>query len=305
MHDSIEVLEDLVPLRDPVLIAAFGGFSDAGGASVATVEFLRRAWGARPLARVDPQPFYDFTVQRPTVHLDAEQQRVIEWPVTRLDVATPPGSDRDFLLLSGPEPHMRWRTFARAIADVLDATGCVVTITLGAQPAAVPHTRPIPVTLSASDAEWEEQFGLPVPESRYEGPTGMLGVLNLDHRERGFRNASLWAQVPHYISVGPDPNAVASLVRVLDRGFALTTDLTLVEERRRRFEAQVEEAMEDSAEVQTYISRLEEAYDERQPAAPGGPAGDDTDAELPSSEELLSDLEAFLRRQQPGDAPSD
>ena len=296
MHEAIRATGELKRLNDPVLIAAFGGFSDAGGASVATIEFLRRAWNASPLAHIDPQSFYDFTVQRPTVRLDESQERVIDWPATRLDVASPAGSDRDFLLLSGPEPHMRWRTFAAAIAEVLGTTGCTTSVTLGAQPAAVPHTRPIPVTLSASDAEWEEQFALPVPESRYEGPTGMLGVINLDHRERGFRNASLWAQVPHYISVGPDPNAVASLVRVLDRGFRLSTDLRLVEERRVRFEAQVEEAMEDSAEVRTYITRLEEAYDERQPepAAPG-----QADAELPSSEELLSDLEDFLRRQQP------
>lgn len=297
MHEAIEVQGSLRRLNDPVLIGAFGGFSDAGGASVATTEFLRRAWKSEPLVRIDSQPFYDFTVQRPTVRLDEHEQRLIEWPETRIDLATPAGSSRDFLLLSGPEPHMRWGTFADAIAEVLEATGCTTSVTLGAQPAAVPHTRPLPVTLSASDGEWEEQFGLPVPESRYEGPTGMLGVLNLDHRSRGFRNASLWAQVPHYISVGPDPNAVASLVRVIDRGFGLTTDLGLVDERRARFEAQVEEAMEDSTEVRTYITRLEEAHDEQQPPTTTEPSGED----LPSSEELLSDLEDFLRRQQPGD----
>ena len=184
MHDYLRPLGEIGPLRDPVLIASFSGWNDFGGAASATLRYLSRQWEARQLVEIDPEPFFDFTVQRPTVHVAADE-RVIRWPRNRFEVASPEGSERDFLLLRGTEPHLKWRTFLELITEVMDATGATTSITVAAQPAAVPHTRPLPVSLSASDNDFEEQFGLKVPESRYEGPTGIVGVLNLAQRDLG------------------------------------------------------------------------------------------------------------------------
>ena len=294
MHEALRTLDEVRPLRNPVLIAAFSGLNDYGGAAVATIDHLAEAWGARDLAEIEPEPFFDFTVQRPTVRVDGDQRR-IDWPIPRFRVASPEGSDRDFVLLSSAEPHLRWRTFTEIIAEVMEATGATTSITIAAQAAATPHTRPLPVTLSASHDDFEQQFGLEVPESRYEGPTGIVGVLNLSHRSRGWRNASLWAQAPHYLSTGPNPGAITALVEILDRGFGLQTSLTAVEAQAADFEEEVRQALAESSEAADYIKNLEEQYDENQSRRPAPP--DEGGAELPSAEDLLSDLEGFLRDQ--------
>ena len=223
------------------------------------------AWGARDLAEIEPEPFFDFTVQRPTVRLEGDERRIV-WPIPRFSVASPEGSNRDFVLLSSAEPHLRWRTFTEIVAEVMEATGATTSITIAAQAAATPHTRPMPVTLSASHDDFEQQFGLEVPESRYEGPTGIVGVLNLSHRSRGWRNASLWAQAPHYLSTGPNPGAITALVEVLDRGFGLQTSLEAVEAQTADFDEQVRQALEESNEAADYIKNLEEQYDANQSA---------------------------------------
>jgi len=298
MHEVLRALDEVRPLRAPILIAAFSGLNDFGGAAVATLDHLAEAWGAKDLAEITPEPFFDFTVQRPVVRLDGDV-RVIDWPVPTFRVASPEGSDRDFLLLSSAEPHLRWRTFTEAVADLMEAVGVTTSITIAAQGAAVPHTRPLRVTLSASDGDFAQQFGLEVPESRYEGPTGIVGVLNLSHRSRGWRNASLWAQVPHYLTVGPNPGAVSALVEVLDRGYGLHTSLAAVEAQAERFAERVQEAMTESSEAASYIRDLEAQYDADVPRS--APPDEGAAAELPSAEDLLSDLEGFLRDQRGSD----
>ena len=233
-------------------------------------------------------------MQRPTVRVDGDQRR-IDWPIPRFRVASPEGSDRDFVLLSSAEPHLRWRTFTEIIAEVMEATGVTTSITIAAQAAATPHTRPLPVTLSASHDDFEQQFGLEVPESRYEGPTGIVGVLNLSHRSRGWRNASLWAQAPHYLTTGPNPGAITALVEILDRGFGTQTSLASVEAQAADFEEEVRRALAESSEAADYIKNLEEQYDENESRRPAPP--DEGGAALPSAEDLLSDLEGFLRDQ--------
>lgn len=297
MHDYLRPLGEVRPLRDPVLIASFSGWNDFGGAASATLRYLSRQWNARPLVEIDPEPFFDFTVQRPTVHLAADE-RVIRWPRNRFEVASPEGAERDFLLLRGTEPHLKWRTFLELITEVMDATGATTSITLAAQPAAVPHTRPLPVSLSASDSDFEEQFGLQIPESRYEGPTGIVGVLNLAQRDLGRRNASLWAQAPHYLTTGPNPKVMMALVRVIDRGFKVSTAMEGLEARDLRFQREVEQAMSESGEAASYIEALEEQYDSNVPSSMVVDEGSGVSGgELPTSEELLSDLEQFLKRQ--------
>ncbi|MGE0228152.1 MAG: PAC2 family protein [Dehalococcoidia bacterium] len=289
MHEHLRLLGDVPPLRDPVLLAGITGWTDTSGAAVDALEYLIQQWQATPVADIDPEPFYDFTVQRPRTRLVGDD-RTIDWPRNRFYKASPAGAGRDFLVLTGIEPHLRWRTFTDVVTSLMDALGVTTTITLGVQPGAVPHTRPLPVTLSASDSEFEAQFGLKIPSSRYEGPTGLVSVLNLAFRARGWRNASLWAIAPHYLNTGPNPNAGISLVKALDRGYGTSTSLAGLEERSEEFARQVQEAMEQSDEASTYIHTLEEQFD----ANAGEP---EDEGELPTSDELLGDLERFLRQQ--------
>ncbi len=297
MHEALQLSGEIPSLRNPVLLAAFNGFTDANGGAVAAVRYLAEQWHATPLATIDPERFYDFTVQRPRVRLD-RGERVTDWPMNAFAVASPPGADRDFVLFTGIEPHLRWKTFVAAMEDLLRALHCTTSVTLAAQPAAVPHTRPLPVTLSASHPEFEDTFGLKAPASRYQGPTGIVGVLNLHLRALGWKNASLWAMTPHYLTVGPNPNVGVSLVDRIDHAFGTTTSRVGLDEQSVLFEDQVREALEDSADAGTYVRQLEEQYDTERPArAASTQPADDAD-DLPSPGDLLDDLERFLRDQQ-------
>jgi proteasome assembly chaperone (PAC2) family protein len=289
MDERLRLLNEIRPLREPVFIAAITGWTDANGAAVAALEYLAEQWNATPVADIDPESFYDFTVQRPRTRLEGDD-RVLDWPRNRFYVASPEGADRDFLLFAGIEPHLRWRGFTDIVTEMLEAVGASTSITLGVQPGPVPHTRPLPVNLSASDDGFEEQFGLKIPTSRYEGPTGIISVLNLHFRSKQWRNASLWAVVPHYLNVGPNPNAAISLVKAVDRGFHTSTPQAELAERSEEFERQVHDAMEQSDEATSYIRSLEEQYDSTV-------AVQTDEGELPTSDELLGDLEQFLRQQ--------
>lgn len=290
MDERLRLLNEVRPLREPVFLAAITGWTDATGAAASAIDYLAEQWNATPLADIDPEPFYDFTVQRPRTRLEGDN-RVLDWPQNRFYTASPEGANRDFLLFAGVEPHLRWKAFTGIISEVVDAVGAHTSITLGVQPGPVPHTRPLPVNLSASDNEFEEQFGLKIPTSRYEGPTGIISVLNVHFRQQQRRNASLWAVVPHYLNAGPNPNAAIALLKAVDRGFNTSTSQAELEVRSEEFARQVQDAMEQSDEATTYIRSLEEQYDSTAPvqAEEGG--------ELPTSDEILGDLERFLRQQ--------
>lgn len=293
MHEALQAFGEIRPLRDPVLIAAFAGFTDGLGAASSAIDALVDEWNAEPLVDLDPERFFDFTVQRPQTRTE-DGERVLDWPENRIFVAHPPGSDRDFLLLPGVEPHLRWRTFCEAIEDVLRTTGSTMSITLGAQPSAVPHTRPVPVTLSASHTEFEQRFGLKAPASRYQGQTGIVGVLNVHLRKLDWRNASLWGMAPHYLTLGPNPHIAVELIKRIDRGFGTSTSLEVIREDIDAFEEQVGEILRESEEARAYVRQLEDQYDTTHPALQDAtPPTEDID--LPSAPELLDDLERFLR----------
>ena len=298
MHEALRQLNEIRPLDDPVLVGALSGFTDSSGAALAAVDYLIEAWNAEPLAEIDPEQFFDFTVQRPRVEL-VDGERKIDWPTNRFYVARPDGATRDFVLLSGVEPHLRWRQFTGIIASVAEAVGSTMSITLGAQPAGVPHTRPVPVSLSASEASFEKLFNLKAPESRYQGQTGIVGVLNLGLRARGWKNASLWAMVPHYSTVGPNPNVAISLIEIINQSFGTSTDIQALREDAERFDEQVRAVLADSDEATTYIQQLEEQFDAQQPPLPA--PRDPQQQELPSAEDLLTDLERFLKDQRQSD----
>jgi proteasome assembly chaperone (PAC2) family protein len=298
MHEALRQLSEMKPLDDPVLIGALSGFTDGSGAALTAIDHLVDVWEAEPLVEIEAETFFDFTVQRPRVSL-VDGEREINWPENRFYVARPPGANRDFLLLSGIEPHLRWREFTSVIAEVAETVGSTTSITLGAQPSGVPHTRPVPVSLSASDSSFEQMFGLKAPASRYQGQTGIVGVLNLALRARGWKNASLWAMVPHYITTGPNPNVAISLIDLLDRGFGTTTDVTSLREEAEQFDDQVRSVLADSDEAAAYVRQLEEQFDTNQPPLPA--PQDARPEELPAAEDLLTDLERFLKDQRQDD----
>jgi proteasome assembly chaperone (PAC2) family protein len=296
MHEALKLSEELRPLRDPVFIAAFRGWNDGTASAPATIRYLTRQWDARQVAEIDPEPFFDFTVQRPRSRV-TEGQRTIEWPANRFYIARAPGVERDFLLLHGREPALKWRTFTTLITDVMAAVGATTGITLDVRPSSVPHTRPSPVSLSVSHPELEEMFGLKAPPSRYQGPVGIGSVLNLRERDLKLRNAGLIALAPHYLTNGPNPNVEIALIQALDRALHTSTPVERLEERAQNFARQVEQAMDRSAEARDYVRQLEEQYDSNQPAQLGASEQMPQPAEeLPSSQELISDLEQFLKQ---------
>jgi predicted ATP-grasp superfamily ATP-dependent carboligase len=298
MHEALRPLGDIRPLDNPVLLASLRGFTDMTGAAVTTIDHLAEEWNAEPLAEIDAEPFFDFTVQRPRVGL-VDGERVVTWPENRFYVARPDGADRDFILLAGVEPHLRWREFTALITDFVGELGCTTSITLGAQPSGVPHTRPLPVSLSASDPSFEELFDLKAPGSRYQGQTGVIAVLNLALRARGWQNASLWAMIPHYISTGPNPNVAISLIELIDRSFGTTTDIASLRKEAEQFEDQIRSVLSDSEEAATYVRQLEEQFDSNQPPLPT--PSEQRSEELPDAEDLLGDLEQFLKDQRQDD----
>src|SRR5437773_833338 len=196
-------------LTRPVLIAAFRGWNDGAQAASLAAGYLAKTWQAQRFAHLDPEEFFDFQATRPHVSLEGGMTRKIDWPETAFYHARPDGLDRDVVLLLGIEPNLRWRTFTDLLVGLVGELGVEMMITLGALLADVPHTRASPVTGSASDPELVRQLGL--SSSRYEGPTGIVGILHDACRHANIPSASLWAAVPHYVSLTPSPRAAVAL----------------------------------------------------------------------------------------------
>jgi predicted ATP-grasp superfamily ATP-dependent carboligase len=269
-------------LRRPVLIAAFRGWNDgAQGASLAT-SFLAQSWEARRFADIDPEEFFDFQATRPHVALEEGLTRRIDWPDTVFYHAEIPGIDRDAALALGIEPNLRWRTFSEEIVDLARELGVELVVTLGALLADVPHTRPAPVTGSATDPKLVEELGL--ASSRYEGPTGIVGVVHDACRRAEVPSASLWAAVPHYASLAASPKAALALCSRLADLLGTEFDLEDLERASSAYEAQVSEAVAADEETEAYVRQLEERRDA---------LGDELD--VPSGETLAAELTRFLR----------
>jgi proteasome assembly chaperone (PAC2) family protein len=277
-------------LHRPVLLAAFEGWNDAGEAATTAVRFLGRALDARRLASIDTEEFYDFTVARPHVKLDEGMTRSIEWPDPVIDVARLPNG-RDLLLLTGIEPALKWRTFTDEVAELAAGAGVELALTLGALLADVPHTRPVRVTGTATDERLALEMGF--TRSRYEGPTGILSVLLAACSASGMRAASLWATTPHYLRETQSPKAALALVERVGLMLDFRVDVTELEVATAAYERQVDEMLSGEDDVADYVRRLEEdgLGDEGD--------GDGSTFELPSTEELASEVERFLR-DQPG-----
>jgi proteasome assembly chaperone (PAC2) family protein len=283
------IVSSLPELRSPVLVAAFRGWNDGGQGATLGAGYLARQWDAETFAEIDPENFYDFQAVRPHVSLDEGLTRKLEWPANTFMHAPIPGLDRDAVILLGVEPNLRWKTYSGLVLQLVKELRVELVVTLGSLLADVPHTRASPVSAAASDPALVEELG--VEPSRYEGPTGIVGILLDACRREGLASVSLWAAVPHYVSLAPSPRAALALCLRFGELVGTEVDLAELEQAAEEYGEQVTEAVASDAETAAYVEELERRVDLMEAAE-----------DLPSGESLAAELTRFLReREQNGD----
>jgi proteasome assembly chaperone (PAC2) family protein len=280
--------ENWPELRHPVLVAAFEGWNDAGDAATGAIEHLELVWQATPLAALDPDDYYDFQVNRPTVSLVDGVTRRVAWPTTRLSVCRPAGADFDLVLVRGIEPNMRWRGFCDELLEIMRELGIQTVVTLGALLSDSPHTRPTPVTGTSYDGESATRFGL--ERSRYEGPTGIVGVLQEACVLVGIPAISFWAAVPHYVSQPPNPKATIALLHRVEEVLDIAVPLGELPTQSDDWQKLVNEMADEDEDVREYIRNLEER-------------DDDDDMREASGDAIAKEFERYLRRRDKGGPP--
>jgi proteasome assembly chaperone (PAC2) family protein len=278
-------------LRGPVLLAAFDGWNDAGEAATTALDAIGDALAAETFATIDPEEFYDFQVTRPTVRL-VDGYRRVEWPAIELRAARLPAANHDLIVVRGHEPNLRWRTFASEIIQVASSLGVEMLVTVGALLADVPHTRPVQVVSSAGDRDLAERLGLSV--SRYEGPTGILGVLGDLASGEGIPTVGLWAALPHYLNLAPNPWGAMALIGELRRLLPMAVDTGPLADQTEAFDAAVADLVEENPELAGYIERLEANSDADEGEDDDEEEGSPGLADLPP-EELVAEVERYLR----------
>nr|WP_141007494.1 PAC2 family protein [Nocardioides humi] len=275
---EIETVPELVR---PVVIAAFEGWNDAAESATAVVDHLTKVWDATVVAAIDPEEYYDFQVNRPTVGIDENGFRKLTWPSTHVAVASPPGLDRDVVLVRGIEPNMRWRQFTAELLATIDDLGAELFVTLGALLSDSPHTRPIPVSGSTTEADLMDRLVL--EQSTYEGPTGIVGVLQDACSRVDIPAVSYWAAVPHYVAQPPCPKATLALLTRLEDLLEASIPLGDLPDEARAWERGVDELAEEDEDIADYVRSLEESRDT---------------ADLPeaSGEAIAREFERYLKR---------
>jgi predicted ATP-grasp superfamily ATP-dependent carboligase len=265
----------------PVLIASFRGWNDGAQGATLAGGYLAKTWEAERFADIDSETFFDFQATRPHVSLVDGFTRRIQWPENAFYHARIEGLEQDAVLLLGVEPNLRWRTFTRLITDLAKELGVELVVTLGSLLADVPHSRPAPVTGSASDPELVDRLGLQA--SRYEGPTGIVGVLHDACRRAGIPSVSLWAAVPHYVSLTPSPRAAVALCDRLGDLLGTEIDTAELSDAVQGYVEQVSEAVAADSDTAAYVEELEQRADTLDPS------------ELPSGDALAAELTRYLR----------
>ncbi len=279
-------------LRRPIVITAFSGWNDAAEAATTAARYLATTFQAEKFAEIDPEEFYHFGLSRPYVRFknDSETEREIVWPATEFSIAQSPALPRDLVVGVAIEPHLKWKTYCNAVIELARRCEATLVLTLGALLAEVPHTRPVRLVGGASDPELAARLGL--KPTRYEGPTGIVGVLNTMCREQGLATASLWANVPHYISGIENPKASLALVKRVLALINATADLTDLDDAVRQFDQNLTEIVAQNEKIAGYITKLESRDAEEQSESAA------TESDLPPSADLLAEIEQFLRQQQ-------
>jgi predicted ATP-grasp superfamily ATP-dependent carboligase len=283
--DDLRLTGELPTLRRPILVCAFRGWNDGGQGASLAAGFLKKIWNAEQFAEIDPEEFFDFQVTRPHVSLVDGATRRIQWPETTFSRADLPGLGRDAVILEGIEPNFHWRRFGDIIGDLAGDLGVELVVTLGSLLADVPHTRPAPVTGSASDQKLIDELGL--ERSRYEGPTGIVGVLHDAFFRRGISAVNLWAAVPHYVSLAPSPRAALALCERLGSLLGAPIDTAELEKASEEYAEQVSQAVSSDAETAAYVEELEQR-------------SDDLAATDISGETIAAELTRFLRDRERG-----
>lgn len=292
-------LRSLPELRKPTLIAAFEGWNDAGDAASMAARHLSTRWGCEPIARIDPELFYDFTSTRPTVKLDDDRVRSVKWPTIEVSAAHLENTEADVVVMVGIEPHLRWRTFGEQVIGLADKLGVGRVVTLGALLAEVPHSRPVQVFGTAEDEALRLEFNL--TPSRYEGPTGIVGVLTSASREAGYPTASFWSTVPSYMPRAPSPKAALALVEkacVMTGAPVTTLELKQAAD---AYEREISKLLAEDSETSEYVARIENAWDKNQAnrarqVSNGSPAGESQPPLLDADPAaLVAEVERFLR----------
>ena len=276
-------------LERPVLIAAFTGWNDAAEAASAALDTLEKSWEARRFGTFDAEEFFDFQTTRPQIKLTEGVTRRIEWPENAFSATAPSletAGGRGVVLLSGPEPNFRWRSFCAAVAELAKDLGVELVVTLGALLADVPHSRPVSVSANSQEPALVENLGLSA--SRYEGPTGITGVLHRACAEGGLPSVSFWAAVPHYLPAVPSAPATLALLNSLSNLLGMEVDTSELERTAEAYQEQVSVAVSQDSDLSSYVRMLEDRFDAQ--------AGEGS-RNLPSGEDLARELEGFLRQQ--------
>jgi len=277
----MHLFESAFSLRNPIMLAAFAGWNDAGESATGAINHLLTSWTHHKLGMMDPEDYYDFQVNRPAIKVDERVVREIIWPNTVLFEVSTPHLDNDFIIVKGIEPSAKWRTFASELLDIADDYEVTMSITLGALLSDTPHTRPITVTGSGAHPDVAGRLGIEI--SKYEGPTGIIGVLQDAAHQRGIDAVSLWASIPHYVSTPPCPKASLALINALEDFLDISIPQGDLPERSSSWEIQVNQMAAEDSEVGDYVKQLETSKDA---------------AELPEAtgESIAREVERFLRR---------
>jgi proteasome assembly chaperone (PAC2) family protein len=274
------------------MILAFTGWNDAAEAATTAARYLTASFSGEKFAEIDPEEFYHFGLSRPYTRFKAgsETEKEVIWPATEFSIAQGTDLARDVIVGVAPEPHLRWRTYCETVIQLARTCEVTLVLTLGALLAEVPHTKPVRLVGSATDPELAARFGL--RPSRYEGPTGIIGVLNTMCRDRELPAASLWANVPHYISGIENPKASLALVKRVLSLLGAEADLSDLDEAGRQFDQNLKEIVAQNTKIKNYIAKLE-AKDTEEEGTPTA------QSDLPPASELVAEIEQFLRQQRP------
>lgn len=293
-------------LRDPIAIVAFGGWNDAADSASTVVKFLIQRWQPVKVAEIDAEDFYDFTETRPTIKMNEGGQRSLVWPTNRFLAHIDPELPCDVLLFIGVEPQLKWRTFKQAFLDVCKRFNVSEAVFLGALLADIPHSASVPITGSSSDSDIIERLNeMKVESSRYEGPTGIIGVLQDGFQQIHIPAASMWAAAPHYLAATPNIKVTAALLAHLNTYLSLALDLEEIQTDAAHFEEQINRLVSKDPEASAYVRKLEEQLeaeeeedeqddDDEQEVDPDSAL---SSGPLPSADLLIRDVEELLRRQ--------
>ncbi|MCH2415616.1 MAG: PAC2 family protein [Acidimicrobiales bacterium] len=276
-----ELLEDL---DDPVVIAAFEGWNDAGEAATSAVKYFLDRFNAIKIGTIESEEFFDFTISRPVIEIPDKQREII-WPATEIHVAKMSDSKHDLVIIVGHEPQLRWRTFTDQIIEIASISKSHMVTTVGSLLTDIPHSRPVKVFGSSDDSDLAQRLNL--PPSTYEGPTGIVGVVNSVLREKGMPTMSLWAGVPSYVSGANSPKAALALVERLAEVLQIGIACTDLEIASAAYERQINELVAEDMDTAEYVNQLEEDFDNKS----------EVEEQDGNPELLVSEVEDFLRNQ--------